>query len=583
MALTWQTPSTATYSSQNGSSISVNYPAGSLEGDKLVLILGMKPSTANTGSVATPTGWTPVCSLVGAGGYGTTLGADTGNTNLFVFERTVPAGGMSGSLSVTITGNNVCWGMMCRIGKALSGWNVAGVTGQDTASGNVSIVFGSDPGVTAGDIVIGAMCIPTDVSTPSQFSSEAFSQAGVTFGAAFEVEEPDSQTGNDIGGLICYASASAGTSSGPPTFTATAGGTTTNVRGPGVFIRVRETTTAHTASLSEPGSSSESTANSAGYSTTFSDSTYSSGETPAAGMTQNTSLAEPNVSSESKAAFTEAVIAHIEVVPASGSQETGFASGNVHFNEPEFSAVESSVHSQETSITTGETGFSSQTFQGASHGQTADHEDQTTSGEIETAVAAVFLSFGETDGTPDDRLSSQTANLEQIDETALAGDEQYSLAGFCCVLSEPDIQPADFREADAKQGSQTFLAALSEFQTLWEDSIANLSPLVSWLDSLGISHEQTVKSCHWDSAVEDCYFQEQLHALAGIWQESSDALAGMESSAANSTITAIDTVSADDLMDYFFVLRLASIPEWCIRRMSIPAISQPAISVELNL
>ncbi len=92
-----------------------------------------------------------------------------------------------------------------------------------------------------------------------------------------------------------------------------------------------------------------------------------------------------------------------------------------------------------------------------------------------------------------------------------------------------------------------------------------------------------MKSCHWDSAVEDCYFQEQLHALAGIWQESSDALAGMESSAANSTITAIDTVSADDLMDYFFVLRLASIPEWCIRRMSIPAISQPAISVELNL
>jgi hypothetical protein len=51
--------------------------------------------------------------------------------------------------------------------------------------------------------------------------------------------EFDSGTGNDIGGFVVHADVTAGPSSAAPTLTATAGGTTTNVRGPGVFLRVR--------------------------------------------------------------------------------------------------------------------------------------------------------------------------------------------------------------------------------------------------------------------------------------------------------------------------------------------------------
>lgn len=232
---------TIAYSASGGASVAPGYPASIEANDKLILLIGMKPSTANSGSVTTPGGWTAEGSITGAGGYGTTLGADTGNTNLFVFSKTA-AGTESGTLSVTVSTNNVCWGAIIRCDGNLGAdatWSVAMTTGSDTSSGNVSIAMGADPGVTAGDLVIGAMCIPTDVSTPSQFSAEAFSQTGVTFGTVTERAEPDSNVGNDIGGFICTAPVSSGTSSAAPTMTATAGGTTTNVRGPGVFVRVR--------------------------------------------------------------------------------------------------------------------------------------------------------------------------------------------------------------------------------------------------------------------------------------------------------------------------------------------------------
>lgn len=241
MAITWQGSGSIGITSAGGVSLSVQYPGFAQPGDKLVLIIGQKPSVANGGTVTTPTGWTLVTSLVGAGGYGTTLGADTGNTNLFVFERTVPSGGLSGGVPVTLGNNNVSWGVMLRMTSGNGLWSaVAGATGSDAAAGNVSIAFSANPGVQAGDVVVGAMCIPTDVTTPSQFSAQAFSQPGVTFGTVTEVGEPDATIGNQAGGFICYATVASGTATGNPTMTATAAGTTTNVRGPGVFIRVRE-------------------------------------------------------------------------------------------------------------------------------------------------------------------------------------------------------------------------------------------------------------------------------------------------------------------------------------------------------
>lgn len=217
----------------------VAYPAGIQADDLLVLIVGQKPLAAGTGSVATLTDWELAGSLYDAGGYGATLGVDTGNTHLWVYTK-VATGSESGTLTVDQQASSVIWGQMCRLSSAVGDdWDVAVVTGQDTAAGDWSSTFGSDPGIEAEDYIIGALCIPTDVTTPSQFSAQAFSATGVTFGTVREISEPDSSLGNDIGGMICRSRVLSGTSSAAPVMTATAGGTTTNVRGPAALIRVR--------------------------------------------------------------------------------------------------------------------------------------------------------------------------------------------------------------------------------------------------------------------------------------------------------------------------------------------------------
>lgn len=240
MAITYQ--SAGTVATSAGSSISVAYPASVAAGDALVLVIGMKPSTANSGNLGgVPDGWTFHTSVIG-GGYGATLGADTGNTILFLLYR--PASGSeTGSLAVPLSNNNVSWGQMYRLSKDVSTdlWAITASIAEDTTSGNVSATFDADVRVTAGDLVFVAMCTPTDVGGGSQFSAEAVSMPGVTFGTVTEISEPTSSLNNDIGGVVCHVPVSSGTSSGSPaTFTATAGGTTTNVRGPLLFIRTRQ-------------------------------------------------------------------------------------------------------------------------------------------------------------------------------------------------------------------------------------------------------------------------------------------------------------------------------------------------------
>lgn len=241
-ALTWGAVGAVAFSTASGTSVAPAYPSGITTKSALILIVGQKPTTANGGTCTQPTGWTLIGSKASGGGYGATLGADTGNTNLYVYAKDEVDGTEGGNLTVTVGDNNVCWSYIQRLQSDVDPtWAYALVSGDDTAAGNVSIAMGSDPGVAAGDYILGAMCIPTDVTTPAQFSASALSQSGITFGTVTEVAEPDSTTGNDIGGLLIEAPVTAGTSGGVPTMTATAGGTTTNVRGPGIFLRIRAT------------------------------------------------------------------------------------------------------------------------------------------------------------------------------------------------------------------------------------------------------------------------------------------------------------------------------------------------------
>jgi hypothetical protein len=101
----------------------------------------------------------------------------------------------------------------------------------------VSIVGASDPGFAGADYVVGAFGDPTNAAT---FSSPAFAATGITYGTITLISQPSSALNNHCGGFVCAGPVSSGTSSGVPTMTATAGGTTTNATGPGVILRLRE-------------------------------------------------------------------------------------------------------------------------------------------------------------------------------------------------------------------------------------------------------------------------------------------------------------------------------------------------------
>lgn len=96
------------------------------------------------------------------------------------------------------------------------------------------------------DLAIWAMCIPTDNTTPTGFSGQSITATGATFGTAVELNEPDSNVGNDIGGYSAYAFCTAGSSTTAPSVSVTPSGTQANVdniRGPVVLLRVREART----------------------------------------------------------------------------------------------------------------------------------------------------------------------------------------------------------------------------------------------------------------------------------------------------------------------------------------------------
>jgi hypothetical protein len=245
MALGTPVAGAAAYSASAGTSVAPAYPAGILATDAVLLFVGQKPSTANGGTVTTPTGWTLREELLAAGGYGTTLGADTGNTNLRVYSWDSPVAGQTGTRSVTLAGNGVSWAFMVRVPTGGGALSYGSADGQRTTTPTSPMAIALTNGATAtnfqaGDKALWAMCIPTDVTTPSQFSAQSITATGATFATATELNEPDSATGNDIGGYSAYAHVNSGSSTTAPTVTATLTGTLTNVRGPVVLVRIRE-------------------------------------------------------------------------------------------------------------------------------------------------------------------------------------------------------------------------------------------------------------------------------------------------------------------------------------------------------
>lgn len=253
MALGTPVAAAVAYSAQNGTSVSPAYPTGILASDVVLLITGQKPSTANGGTVTTPSGWTLREEILAQGGYGTTLGAGTGNTNLRIYSWNTPVAGQTGNLAVTLGTNNVSWAFMLRIPKGAGAADFGSADGARATAPTANTPFtvnltngASATNFQSGDLAVWAMCIPDPATTPAQFSGHSATATGATFATAVEFNEPDSTTGNDIAGFSAYASVSSGSSTAAPSITVTAAGTVTNVRGPVAMVRVRELPAAQT-------------------------------------------------------------------------------------------------------------------------------------------------------------------------------------------------------------------------------------------------------------------------------------------------------------------------------------------------
>ncbi len=231
---------TATFSTSAGSTVAPSYSTlpSIAAGDEILLVVAQKPSTANGGTVTTPTGYTLLASLTAAGGYSTTLANNTGNTNLFIYRLTAGAAGTeTGTFTVTVGTNGVCSATLLLL-RPPSGATIsyASATGSQSTAGNISITVGSDPGETTGDVAILTFNGSSALAT---YSAEGVTTTGVTYGAVTERAQPSTTVGNDVAGFIATSTVQSGTSSAAPVFTATTGGTNTNARGPGIFLRAR--------------------------------------------------------------------------------------------------------------------------------------------------------------------------------------------------------------------------------------------------------------------------------------------------------------------------------------------------------
>jgi hypothetical protein len=221
--------------------VSASHPAGVFN-DTVVFIVAQKDNLAPA-SISTPAGLTKLgekqCNVGSPA-------ADTGPTRIAAYARTLD--GTEGSNTYAFSGStDVMWAQGILIAtnvpaaRGLTGvWTVDAVFGEDV-TGDASWSAAMTPiNLGIGDVVITAGVIPTDVTTPSQFTAETFTATGMTVANGVELSEPDSTTGNDIGGFVAKFDITAGTpATVTPTVTATVAATFTNAYGASCLVRLR--------------------------------------------------------------------------------------------------------------------------------------------------------------------------------------------------------------------------------------------------------------------------------------------------------------------------------------------------------
>lgn len=214
--------------------VPVAYPASIAIGDLLVLLVGTKPFNA---VISPPSFWRPLGEITNGTNITT---ADTGSVKMAAFVLEAGAA-LSGSLTVDIATANSSWASIVRVTKAANTYyDAALATGTDTTAGTTwSVAFGSNPGITSGDLLILGGVWSTDAA--NTVSASAFSATSATFSALVGAgdQNPLITTNNDLGGNTNHFSCTAGTASANGTWTATHTNATNN-SGSAVLVRLRE-------------------------------------------------------------------------------------------------------------------------------------------------------------------------------------------------------------------------------------------------------------------------------------------------------------------------------------------------------
>ena len=221
-------------SAVGSTSVAPAYPVVSA-GDMLLLFVATKPASA---TISTPSGWTALASASGTTGSD---GADTGPTKMAVFWK-IATGSESGTQSVSISSGNSSQAYIVSYTKTLGYWSTpAFLTYIRTSGGSAYSATFTAPNTSwlqPGDYIEFNASIPTDA--PS-LSSGSPASSGITWGGSVGGAIYPTTTGNDSSIIDVSGDVASGAMSGTTiTVTTSMSGTLTNVYGPSILVRLRD-------------------------------------------------------------------------------------------------------------------------------------------------------------------------------------------------------------------------------------------------------------------------------------------------------------------------------------------------------
>lgn len=219
---------------EGSTTVNPGYPASTAAGNILVLVIGTKPFNATIGSPGPD--WRPLGTIANGS---TGQGLDTGSVLIAAFVKEAN-GTETGTLVVNVTSGNSSWGVMSRYTKAAGqAFTADAAFGTDTTTGTAfSITFGSNPGITSGDMLHLGAVQPSDQNSLG-WTSPALSATSATIGAITQDISCITVVGNDLGGSIQHCACTAGTASANPVWTGTLASSTGSTFS-GVIVRLRE-------------------------------------------------------------------------------------------------------------------------------------------------------------------------------------------------------------------------------------------------------------------------------------------------------------------------------------------------------